>query len=371
MPSDSDRLSVYQRIERERTEAVRKAQEGPPCRYARKYQAGCCDKAQFMCQHPSRYGRSYDAAQCNPGCPEYMDGSLSLSVVIPARNEGDEVWRTCASVADGSGSWEHEVILIDDGSWDGSCDFASSVRSTTLIRNDEPQGVGRCRSVGAAQSHGDVLIFADAHMRFPFGGLGRLSDLALQHRAIVCASSVGMEEDSIFHAWGADLIYDPGELVRGLFRCDEPDARISEVPAPMGATYAMSRITAMELAGPTGLLWDNVAGVWGFSEQGLAIKAHLLGIPVLVARDIATKHKYRSANPAGDGAASEGYWRNAAYCLALYLQPKTFATYAAEILHANMAGDSLARCVASTRGRCDKRWARDDETVFTELLRGE
>ena len=58
------------------------------------------------------------------------------------------------------------------------------------------------------------------------------------------------------------------------------------------------------------------------SEQAMALKAFLLGIPIRAGRDVFTRHLYRTQNPVED--ASKAVWRNVARSMSVLLEAGTF-----------------------------------------------
>src|SRR5215510_13231096 len=90
---------------------------------------------------------------------ERKEGNLSLnsqsvefSVVIPTLNEGEHLQRTVDSLL-ASSTPRTEVIVVDDGSSDGSTDFlVRGYRDVRLLRHQNRQSLGaiKARNHGAA-----------------------------------------------------------------------------------------------------------------------------------------------------------------------------------------------------------------------------
>jgi len=81
-----------------------------------------------------------------------------------------------------SGAAGYEIIIVDDGSTDGSCVFLENEprEATTLFRQSR-RGVAAARSAGAERATGDVLVFLDAHTA---PQLGWLATLMREHATI-------------------------------------------------------------------------------------------------------------------------------------------------------------------------------------------
>jgi glycosyltransferase involved in cell wall biosynthesis len=85
---------------------------------------------------------------------------MMLSVIIPVFN-GERTLSDCLAALFASRGVDFEVIVVDDGSRDGSADIARQFpcRVITLGQN---QGAARAKNIGAAQARGDVVVFTDA-----------------------------------------------------------------------------------------------------------------------------------------------------------------------------------------------------------------
>ncbi|MEO8738007.1 MAG: glycosyltransferase [Edaphobacter sp.] len=110
---------------------------------------------------------------CPPSQPHQ---AISLSIVIPARNEGNNIPRLLQSIAK---STEHppEVLVVDDASTDSTALVARSLGATVVASAPLPSGwTGKtwaCHQ-GALRATGDTLLFLDADTYFIAGGLDRI-----------------------------------------------------------------------------------------------------------------------------------------------------------------------------------------------------
>ncbi|MFW6189908.1 MAG: glycosyltransferase [Planctomycetota bacterium] len=375
------RLDHYRALARQAAQADEPANGfgARGCIYGEAFQEGCCHRHRVKCHHPERRGTLHDAQYCAVGgdCPDRTaPGDVHLGAVITARNEGDEVQATveslAASVRDSAYGERLTVIVVDDASTDASCDdLRVAGAELILARHAEPLGVGRARNAGwalAAKAGCHVVSFHDAHMRFPDGVLERLARQALRTEAVVCSKSKGLEhQNQDFCGWGCNLLYNERDGLQAKWRpAPEGKAEFARVPAPMGACYVMSRPTAKRLERATGRLWDDVAGRWGFSEQGLAVKAFLLNIPILVARNAVTRHLYRDANPLPNAAGET--WRNVAHVTATLFGRRLFEERFRALCERHLPRgkvDRIAERALSAAPRPD--WQRPPEEVFTHL----
>jgi glycosyltransferase involved in cell wall biosynthesis len=92
----------------------------------------------------------------------------AISVVIIPRNEGAELRAAVTNVIETLPREQRELIVVDDGSTDDSTAFLAELPEVRIFRAAE-LGVARARNYGADRATGDVILFADAHVRAPAG----------------------------------------------------------------------------------------------------------------------------------------------------------------------------------------------------------
>ncbi len=86
---------------------------------------------------------------------------MNLTVVIPARNEERVIDQSLAElkrILDGR--MEYEVIVVDNGSVDGTPDVAARHGAKVCFRPDV--AIGAARNAGVALAQGSILAFVDA-----------------------------------------------------------------------------------------------------------------------------------------------------------------------------------------------------------------
>ncbi|MBB5340737.1 glycosyltransferase [Tunturiibacter gelidoferens] len=112
-----------------------------------------------------------------PTCPSSQShDATSLSIVIPARNEEDNLPRLLRSIA-ASVAQPAEILVVDDASTDKTAPIARSLGATVITSAPLPDGwTGKAWAChqGAQRAIGNHLLFLDADTFFVDGGLDRL-----------------------------------------------------------------------------------------------------------------------------------------------------------------------------------------------------
>jgi glycosyltransferase involved in cell wall biosynthesis len=99
--------------------------------------------------------------------------SLDVSVVIPCLNEAESIEECvhAARAAIDEGGYQGEVVVVDNGSTDGSGDLATAAGARVVV---EPRrGYGNAYLAGLAAARGRYIVMLDADMTYDAGELPR------------------------------------------------------------------------------------------------------------------------------------------------------------------------------------------------------
>lgn len=112
---------------------------------------------------------------------------IDVSVVLPVYNEAghlqDEVKRI-AHALDGS-DYTYEILVVDDGSTDGSGDIARSIEGVRVIQFGTNRGSGSARRYGSMLAKGDVVVWTDVDMTYPNDAIPELIDALAGYDQVV------------------------------------------------------------------------------------------------------------------------------------------------------------------------------------------
>ena len=113
-----------------------------------------------------------------------------LSVVIPAYNEALRLPRTLERVGAFLAGSSHEIVVVDDGSSDGTAELARAAGGAALnvVRNETNRGKGYSVRRGMLLARGAVRLMTDADLSTPIEELPRLLARAREGYDVVIGS---------------------------------------------------------------------------------------------------------------------------------------------------------------------------------------
>lgn len=95
--------------------------------------------------------------------------AIDVSIVLPVFNEvghvKDEVERIAKAMD--SSDYSYEIIVVDDGSTDGSGAELRSLEYIRLIQFSQNRGSGAARRIGTREARGEVVVWTDVDMTYP------------------------------------------------------------------------------------------------------------------------------------------------------------------------------------------------------------
>lgn len=313
-----------------------------------------------------------------------------LGIVVPCRNEvttdrqGRYLLReTFRSVAETSEEYDRpDLWLIDDASDKPLPALGDD--AVRVVRNKAQLGVDGSRNLGAKlafDAGAEVVGILDGHMRVEthntrqpiLGGVQRLAQLAVETGGIVVARCGHIEIDiphDHYPLCGGEFvrITNPRQSLGMAWKHIDPPRGVHRINGLLGASYFFPRAVWERLGG-----FVDCCRVWGFSEEGVALKAAFLDIPIHVCCDVTLTHWFRPTGP--HPYVVDGYqkWCNRARVLAVAFEPDTFERFWLPRLKAadwneRYLADLRAPEVAAEGAEFRRRKVRTDAEVLRELF---
>ncbi|MBW7958710.1 MAG: glycosyltransferase family 2 protein [Anaerolineae bacterium] len=252
------------------------------------------------------------------------------SVIIPHWN-GVQHLEVCLNALRRQTFTDHEVILVDNGSTDGSQEYVrKAFPEVRLIELSENRGFTGACNAGYDMSRGEFVCLLNNDTEADPGWLGAIIDAFDRHPqvGIVASKMMLFDQRDRFHTAGDYYRVDgiPGN--RGIWQRDEGQYNHQEpVFSACGGAAAYRRAMLQEI----GFLDD--AFFFSCEDVDLAWRAQLAGWEVLYVPDAIVYHKLK-ASDAGGTTSSYYDGRNFLYIIWKNYPTSLLRTHAADILRA-------------------------------------
>ena len=211
----------------------------------------------------------------------------SLSVVIIALNERQHLRPTVECLQHSLPS-ASEIIVVDDGSTDGCCDFISAADSAVRLVKSNNLGISKARNYGATLTTGKVVAFADAHISVPPGWWQPIMEVLKDPRIGAAGPAILNMEDHEEKGYG--LHFDGPRLDTEWL--DRQQDNPYPVPLLCGCFWVMRRDVFEATGG-----FDEGLTRWGSDDGELSLRLWLLGYELCVVPQVEVAHLFRDRPP--------------------------------------------------------------------------
>jgi len=174
-----------------------------------------------------------------------VSGPPLCSIVIPVHNCVDLTRQCLAAVKDNTDGIPYEVVVVDDGSTDGTAEFLAELKPPfRSISNDGNLGFARSCNAGAWATTGEYVLFLNNDTVPLPGWLLPMIECMQEHRkaGIVGSKLLYPDKDLIQHA---GLAFDERKDPYHIYRClpsDFPEVNLErECQAVTGACFLVRR----------------------------------------------------------------------------------------------------------------------------------
>jgi glycosyltransferase involved in cell wall biosynthesis len=211
----------------------------------------------------------------------------SISIIVPCRNEGPLLRQTLVSFQEARTELSFEIIVINDGSTDGCCDFLKDKKWRVIFLPAFGLGVANARNYGASVAKGDFFCFCDAHLSVEDYWLDKLArPLIAQEADLACPGFASVDKPQVI---GYGVTWDDKLNWKWLY---EAPITVKYIPFAPGGCLMVRRDVFTDLGG-----FEKGFRVFGYDDQEFSLKAWLFGYRVAVAPQVKVLHVFRERHP--------------------------------------------------------------------------
>lgn len=146
-----------------------------------------------------------------------INKKIDLSIVVPVYNYVHVLEKNIDSIINQKTKYNYDIILVDDGSTDGSAELIKKYEENTNVKvvHQENSGIGVARNVGINNSDGKYLMFVDCDDVVHQDIVETLLDEAYSkdYDMVMCAHNLSKEKNGINYE-SIPNIYSKNNLMR-------------------------------------------------------------------------------------------------------------------------------------------------------------
>jgi dolichol-phosphate hexosyltransferase len=128
---------------------------------------------------------------------------VKLSILMPVYNEQASVANAVKQALDVDYPCEIELVVVDDGSRDGTADVLAGLDDSRLLVHAHPRNKGKGAAIrtAAERATGDYMVILDADLEYDPQDIPRLLEPVLDGRASVVYGSRSFGSHSAYSFW--------------------------------------------------------------------------------------------------------------------------------------------------------------------------
>ncbi|MED1472273.1 glycosyltransferase family 2 protein [Bacillus salipaludis] len=207
-----------------------------------------------------------------------------VSIIFPVKNEGEHIQNTLNSLFSTKTEYPLEVIVVDDNSEDGCCDFLrqANERNIKLVYANNA-GVANTKNIGADYAKGEYLIFCDAHLFFEDYWIDRLLEPLKLGMADCVNPGIAVYGDAKTAGFG----YTWNENLEPKWNVGRKD--VFAAPLLAGGCMAMPKKVFDDIEG-----FERGFKIWGREDEEVSFKLWLFGYKCCAVPSVTVIHVFRT-----------------------------------------------------------------------------
>jgi glycosyltransferase involved in cell wall biosynthesis len=291
---------------------------------------------------------------------------MKISVIIPGRNENEEIEATYNSFLENGCD---EIIIYDDGS-DTPLPVLAKAKN---IRHEKTLGPSVCRNLGGKRATGDVLIFSDAHVRVE--GIRNLCEFVYKEGIVGIPTMQSLYGSKDIRGYCRDFILkgNSNEMIGFSMNNAKPKVnRYAYSFGNWGGMFIMPKYVFDAIDG-----WIDHR-YWGYNDPSLFAKCFFCNIDVVLDMDTFYKHKNKVKLGFGYPVTGKQPILNLFHSYFVIFDNSTFENYWLPLLKKEHAGtfdeamEFLSRPeIVEEKNRFKKLKKQPDDNFFKVFLKQE